>query len=137
MEINAIVIDSNAYAAFKKGDSQALSILQKADVVYVNPIILGELSDGFAGTDNQAKHKSELDLFLNSPRVKLVNINKTTSKIYSKIYQSLLKQNKPIPTNDIWIAATALQYNAVVFSYDVRTFQHIENLNVINSVDDL
>ncbi|MBI3943468.1 MAG: PIN domain-containing protein [Chloroflexi bacterium] len=58
---------------------------------------------------------------------KIIAINEFTAEHYANIYRSPRERGKPIPTNDMWIAATAQQYSLALFTYD-RYFQVIENL---------
>ncbi|WP_417033685.1 PIN domain-containing protein [Dolichospermum circinale] len=62
---------------------------------------------------------------MESPRVKIFTIDEKTSEYYALIYSKLRKKGKPIPTNDIWIAATAIQHNLILFTYDSDFKTHI------------
>jgi tRNA(fMet)-specific endonuclease VapC len=72
---------------------------------------------------------------MESPRVKIFTIDEKTSEYYALIYQQLRKKGNPIPTNDIWIAATAIQHNLILFTYD-SDFENIENLKLGNCLAD-
>ena len=76
-----------------------------------------------------------LQNFLESPRIKCLPIDEETAEYYSQIYAELRRKGKPIPTNDMWIAATALQHRLPLFTYD-RDFIHIENLQQGKSLDE-
>ena len=136
MEVTSIVLDVNTYTAFKKGDPTAVNIIKQVPTILINPIILGELLGGFLLGSRQEKNEQELELFLNSDRVKVVDIDKDTSKFYGEIYKELRAKGKPIPTNDLWIAATAKQYDSAIFSYDSH-FENISNLKVVTRLSDL
>jgi len=69
-------------------------------------------------------------------RAKFFNINKETCGYYSKIYKDLKSKGKPIPTNDLWIAATAMEHNLSVFTSD-KHFKHISDLKVISTCEHL
>ena len=66
---------------------------------------------------------------MQSPRVKIFPIDTKTSDYYATIYSQLRKKGKPIPTNDIWIASTAIQHDLILFTYD-SDFENIENLTL-------
>lgn len=136
MEVGPIVLDTNRYVAFKRGDSDAIEIIKRTPAIIINPIIMGELLCGFALGNREERNKKELELFLSSERVQFFNINKETGGYYSKIYRDLRSKGKPIPTNDIWIAATAMQYSLSIFSCD-KHFGHISDLRVISKLEDL
>jgi tRNA(fMet)-specific endonuclease VapC len=113
-----ILLDTNAYAAFKRGEEEAAEILRHAEVIGLSSIVLGELLSGFAWGRKEAENRRELNAFLGSPRVSVIAIDRDTSEFYSRAYLALRRKGKPIPTNDLWIAASALQRGMAVFSYD-------------------
>ena len=136
MEIKNITIDTNSYRAFKKGDTDAVEIIRRVPNIIISPIVIGELLGGFAVGTREEKNRNELEFFLSSHRIKYASIDRNTSEYYAKIYKELRLKGKPIPINDLWIAATTLQYGGVIFTYD-RHFEQITDLIVISSIDDL
>ncbi|AFZ56136.1 type II toxin-antitoxin system VapC family toxin [Anabaena cylindrica FACHB-243] len=135
MAIKSILLDTNAYTAFKRNQNEAVAIIGNVDIIVINPIILGELLGGFALGNKPEINLDELEKFMESPRVKVFPIDEKTSKYYALIYSQLRKKGKPIPTNDIWIAATAIQHNLILFTYD-SDFENIENLKLGNCLAD-
>lgn len=125
--MKSILVDTNAYAAFKRGDAEAIAILRAADTIGLSAVVLGELLSGFALGAREADNRRELSEFLASPRVSLLPVTEDTAGFYARVYQGLRRKGKPIPTNDLWIAATALQHGFAVFSYD-RHFAEIDGL---------
>lgn len=73
---------------------------------------------GFKGGNKEKQNIEELEEFLDSPRVTVYSVNENTADFYANILDSLRKIGKPIPTNDIWIAAIALQYGFKLYSRD-------------------
>jgi len=136
MEIKAVVIDVNAYTAFKLGKPGAIEIIKRIPLIVINPVILGELLCGFVIGTKEAQNKEELGLFLKSKRVRIVGIDRNTSICYSQLYKELKEKGKPIPTNDLWIAATAIQHKCGLFTYD-KHFEYISNLKIIANLGDL
>ena len=122
MEKNSynIILDTSAYSAFLRGNSEIKFSLQQADEVFFNPIIIGELFAGFIMSKNEKKNKSILNEFLSSPRVKIIDIDKETSERYAIILNYLRSKGTPIPTNDIWISASAMQYGLKVLTTDTH-----------------
>lgn len=135
MGIKNILVDTNAYASFKRGKIEAIEIIQRASIIGINSIILGELFAGFTGGNRFEKNAQELQNFLGSSRVTMLPIDQQTAEIYAEIFCSLKQKGKPIPTNDIWISASALQHNLAIFTYD-KHFQHVKNLVVGNNLND-
>lgn len=122
-----ILIDTNAYTAFKRGDVSLLEIIQHAEILAISSIVLGELLSGFACGNKTKKNREELQEFLQSSRVRLFSVTSDTANFYSHIYFSLKNKGRPIPTNDLWIAAQAIENGSVLCSFD-KHFKEIEGL---------
>jgi tRNA(fMet)-specific endonuclease VapC len=112
------MFDTSAYSAFMRGHLEITQAVQEADAICLNPIVLGELQAGFMRGSRTAKNKRERDAFLASPRVAILPIDEATSVRYAVILDSLRRAGTPIPTNDIWIAATAMQHGLQVLTTD-------------------
>lgn len=122
-----ISLDTNAYAAFKRGDEQIVSVLQHAPSIIVCTTVLGELLGGFAAGQRESTNRTELTLFINAPRVKVVPSTAATADLYALVYAALRRKGQPIPTNDLWIAASSLEYGAALLTLDAH-FQNIDGL---------
>jgi tRNA(fMet)-specific endonuclease VapC len=133
--VRDILFDTNAYSAFKRNSPEAVEIIQHAQMIGINSIVLGELLAGFGVGKREALNRQELNMFLSSKRVKRLAVDEGTSEYYSMIYRKLRQQGQPIPTNDMWIAATALQHGFAVFTYDGH-FQHVDGLQIGNHLAD-
>jgi predicted nucleic acid-binding protein len=127
------MLDTNAYIAFKQGNADVLAILQHADEIGLSAIVLGELVAGFAAGTKTNQNLQELNVFIENPRVVVYEINHDTAAYYAKIYAGLRKKGKPIPTNDLWIAASVLQRGCKLCSFDSH-FSLIDNLMIANSL---
>ena len=92
--------------------------LQKAQEILISPVVLGELRAGFLGGKRRRKNEAELEIFLSSSRVRLVDITEETADTYAAIVLSLRAARTPIPTNDIWIAASAMEHGARILTTD-------------------
>jgi len=122
--MSKVILDTSAYSAFMHGHKAIKQRLQETEEIYLNPIILGELYTGFIKGKRLEKNKAELALFMNSPRVAFLNIDADTSERYAVILDSMVKYGIPIPTNDLWIAASAMQYGLRL----VTTDKHFEKI---------
>lgn len=120
-----ILIDTNAYAAFKRNEPAAVGILKTVEYIGVSIVVLGELLSGFKGGSKEAKNKKELEQFLDSPRVDVVRMDEETAEFYAEIYWDLKKKGRPIPSNDIWVAASAMRHGLALFTFD----EHFENID--------
>ncbi|MFP4581431.1 MAG: type II toxin-antitoxin system VapC family toxin [Candidatus Sumerlaeia bacterium] len=118
MALGSILIDTNAYVAMKRGRPEARDIFQKSSMLGVNPIVIGELLNGFSKGKQNQKNRKELFRFLRLERLWLMTIDRDTAECYSRIHSILREKGRPIPENDVWIAASALQYDMKIFTYD-------------------
>lgn len=119
-----ILIDTNAYAAFKKNEA-AVTTFKTVEYIGVNIVVLGELLSGFKGGNKEAKNRKELEQFLDSPRVNLIQIDEETAEFYATVYWDLKRKGKTVPTNDLWVAASAMRHGLALFTYD----EHFDNID--------
>lgn len=122
-----LLIDTNIYSLAFRGDQAVAEILQKAEVISLSTISIGELLSGFKGGGREEKNREELNMFLDSPRVELHPVDEDTAEYYAEILNNLKESGQPIPTNDIWIAACAFQHGLKLFSADVH-FKAVQGL---------
>ena len=83
---------------------------------YFDSIVLGERLCGFAVGTREAENRQELEQFLASERVHQLVIVAATAAQYAGVYRELRRRGRLMPTNDMWIAASALQHGFVVCS---------------------
>ena len=112
------MLDTSAYAAFLRGNPEIKLSLQQADEIFLNPVVLGELMAGFLMGKNERKNRTLLRDFLSSARVTIVDIDQETSERYALIMDHLRTKGAPIPTNDLWIAASTMQHGLKVLTTD-------------------
>jgi len=115
-----IFLDTSAYSAFMRGHDPILDLIQQAGRIAVNPIVLGELLAGFRLGKRTVKNNNLLERFLDSPRVASLPIDDGTARRYSDIVEHLRRAGTPIPTNDLWIAASAMQHGLILVSTDTH-----------------
>lgn len=130
-----IALDSNAYVAFKCGEADVVAVLQHAPSIIVCVTVLGELLGGFAAGEREGVNRGELAQFINTPRVKVVPGTVATADLYALVYAALRRKGQPIPTNDLWIAASSLEHGAALLSFDAH-FQNIDGLRVGTRLED-
>ncbi len=121
-----LLLDASAYSAFMRGHPGVKLAIQRADRIYLNPIVLGELLAGFAQGGREVRNREELKTFLASPRVDLVGVDEETAERYGVILKSLWDAGTAIPTNDIWIAASAMQHGLRVLTTDSHFLKVIQ-----------
>ncbi len=118
MEKSRMMLDTSAYSGYLRGNPEIKLSLQQADEIFINPVVLGELLAGFIMEKSEKKNRSILQEFLSSPRVKAIDIDDETSERYAIIINYLRIRGIPIPTNDLWIAASAMQHGLKVLTTD-------------------
>ncbi len=131
-----VMLDTNAYTAFMLGQADVVDVIAHADKLYLNSIVMGELLGGFAAGTREPKNRAELVRFLESPRVDMLPITAQTADSYALVYAGLRRKGQPIPTNDLWIAASALEHGAALLTRDAH-FSQIDGLRCGQRLDDL
>jgi predicted nucleic acid-binding protein len=122
-----LAIDTNIYVAFKNNDADVVDVFRTGDVIGVDIAVIAELYAGFSRGSKEAKNRRDLETFLNAPRVDVLTHDVETAEYYAMIVKKLKAKGKPIPTNDIWIAANALKHGMALYSFD-RHFDEIDGL---------
>jgi len=113
-----LLIDTNIYSHALKGEAGVVEVLKAADEIGFSVISIGELLAGFKWGGKEKKNREELEQFLDSPRVVVYPVDDETSEFYAQTLSNLRKIGKPVPTNDIWIAAIAFQNGLKLFTKD-------------------
>jgi len=129
MEMRKVLLDTNIYVAFKRNDMEIVDAFRHLDYIGIDVTVLAELYSGFKCGKKEKLNRIELKEFINNPRVHLLEHDYTTAEYYSIIYFNLREKGSPIPTNDIWIAAVAMQNGLAVFTKD-NHFSYIDGLIV-------
>jgi tRNA(fMet)-specific endonuclease VapC len=125
---NKCLLDTSVVIhAFKKNNTVAERLDAIAEI-YVPVTVIGELYYGAYKSSNSPKHITQIQSFLVNCKVLLPDAE--TADTYGQIKAVLIKKGKPLPENDIWIAAMARQYNLPLFTTD-NHFTEIDNLTLV------
>jgi len=130
MEKSKVMVDTSAYSAFLRGNEEIKQAIMEAEEIFLNPIVLGELYAGFAMGRKEKKNRDILKDFLSSPRVQVVVLDEETAERYAAIVVYLQAQGTRIPSNDLWIAATAMQYGLKLLTTDTH-YQKVPQIIVV------
>lgn len=122
-----ILLDTNAYSALMRGHAEVAARVRQAECIYVSTIVAGELIFGFRNGSRFDSNMAEFESFLGNPYVELMPVTLATADRFSRIALSLQRKGIPIPTNDIWIAAHAMETGADLISFHMH-FESIEGL---------
>jgi tRNA(fMet)-specific endonuclease VapC len=122
-----ILLDSNAYSRLMRGDDQAAAAVRDATEILMSAVVVGELLYGFRSGSRLERNMADLRSFLNNPYVSFVPVGPVTADRYSRVAAALRARGSPIPANDMWIAAHALETGADLVSAD-RHFESVDGI---------
>jgi predicted nucleic acid-binding protein len=115
-----ILLDTSAYSAMMRGHKEVTDRVRRAQQVILSAVVAGELLLGFRLGARPEKNMAELDAFLDNPYVSFVPVTPTTADRFARIATALRAKGRPIPTNDVWIAAHAMETGAELLSFDAH-----------------
>lgn len=119
-----LLLDTNRYSDLFHARAETVELVEAAEAVFLPFITIAELRSGFVLGDRGPENERALLAFLSRDDVESVFADEQTTHHYASIHRQLRKQGTPIPTNDMWIAALALQHQLALHSRD----QHFDRL---------
>ncbi len=122
-----VLLDTNAYSALMRGRTEVARRVRRSEQVLLSAVVVGELLFGFRNGSRYDENLQELETFLDNPYVRFVPVSMTTADRFGRIATRLRQNGRPIPTNDIWIAAHAMETGADLLSYD-QHFDAVDGL---------
>ena len=122
--MSRLCLDTSAYSFLRKDHPETARLIRRASAVFVPVIAIGELRAGFRLGRIEDENNSKLAAFLCEPMVRLLEVDEEAASLYADLFADLRLAGKPLPTNDIWIAALALREGAVVLTFD----EHFRNI---------
>ena len=122
-----VLLDTNAYAALMADRGPVADIVRRADVVLLSAVVLGELLFGFRNGTRYDENRVQLDAFLSRRFVQTLDVTLESAERFGLIAAQLRRRGTPIPTNDVWIAAHAMESGGHLLSFD-RHFEAVEGL---------
>ncbi len=122
-----ILLDTNAYSFLMRGDGRVADIVRGAEKVFLSAIVVGELMHGFRCGPRFEIDAADLQSFLSSPYTSFLEVGPVTVDRYARIAAALRAKGYPIPSNDIWIAAHAMETGAELLSADKR-FEYVDGI---------
>jgi len=118
--MRALLLDTNAYAKYLRGDPRVLDALAGAGLIYMSVFVLGELFAGFRCGSMEKENRGILEAFIGKPVVRVLEATRETAEYFGLIRTALKKSGRPIPLNDVWVAAHALETGSVLVTYDTH-----------------
>ena len=126
MEVR-VALDTNRLTDLFQGDAELAELLGTRDEVWIPLIVLGEIKAGFLGGNQGRRNEILLRKLLTRPTVGVLLPGRETAEHYARLFVQLKSAGTPIPDNDLWIAALALEHDLVLLTRD-RHFNRIPQL---------
>ena len=125
-----LAIDTNLLIPLLWRGDTGEPFFDEYDEIVLPTTVLGEFKAGLFPTKAGDRNRSALEVFLQKATVRVAPVTDRTADIYAKVYQALRKEGVPIPQNDMWIAASALEHGADLATRDDH-FRRVPMLTVI------
>ncbi|HVS14381.1 MAG TPA: type II toxin-antitoxin system VapC family toxin [Thermoanaerobaculia bacterium] len=123
-----LVLDTSAYSHLRRGHEGVLDHLARAELIVVPVIVLGELEAGFVLGERSRENSFLLSQFLAEPFVTVRDLTPSVSRHYARVFGQLRRKGRPIPINDVWIAAATLDCGGHLLTLD-ENFALVEGLD--------
>jgi len=126
--MKSLVLDANAIISLFDGDRAVAETMSQAERILIPAIVLGEVSVGIeSGTARGSRAAQALERLLDRPNVQILNVSQETASFFVTVVRYLKKIGKPIPQDDLWIAAGVLETGSVLLTRDA----HFDNLPML------
>ncbi len=127
--MNTLILDTNAYTRYTAGETAVLDAILETDVVYMSVFVLGELLYGFTRGSRERENRLLLRKFLGGPKTRVLEGTQATFEHYGSLRAHLRRNGTPIPLNDIWVAAHALETGSLLVTFDSH-FDQVPGLRI-------
>jgi tRNA(fMet)-specific endonuclease VapC len=121
------LLDTNIVIALLQGDGTVLSNLDRASDVFISAVVMGELFFGAAKSARSTENIAKVEQFATGRAI--ISCDLEVAREYGHLKQRLREKGRPLPENDIWLAAAAIHHGLVLVTRD-RHFQEVEELQV-------
>ena len=122
-----VALDTNRLTDLFQGDTALADRLGSCDEVWIPLVVLAEIKAGFYGGSQQHRNEILLGKFLAKPTVGVLLPGRETAEQYARLFVQLKRAGSPVPDNDLWIAALALEHDLTLITRD-RHFQRVPQL---------
>lgn len=111
-----MILDTNALSVLADGDLEIATLIRRHDFIAIPVVVLGEYRYGI----KRSRHRLEYENWLAQQieRVEILPITQETAVIYAEIRHSLKIAGRPMPSNEVWIAALAREHQLPIASQD-------------------
>jgi tRNA(fMet)-specific endonuclease VapC len=122
-----VAVDTNRLTDLFRGDAALAELLGGCDEIWISLVTLAELKAGFYGGSQRQRNEELLQRFLSRPTAGVLLPGRETAEHYARLFVQLKRAGTPVPDNDLWIAAQALEHDLILITRD-RHFRHIPQL---------
>jgi tRNA(fMet)-specific endonuclease VapC len=122
-----LLLDTVAAIGFLNDDTDLIASLTGTEQASIPIIVAGELYAGAEKSSKATENRTRIDDFIS--RRQLLIADQETARVYGRIVLQLRQKGRPIPQNEMWIAALALQHDLIVLTRDAH-FQAVDNLRL-------
>jgi predicted nucleic acid-binding protein len=116
--VSRLVLDTSAYSHFRTGHQETLDHLARAERVLIPVTVLGELEAAFELGSRPRENRRALESYLEEAFVDVLPTTIAVARQYGRVFASLRAAGTPLPVNDIWIAAAALDCGGTLLTFD-------------------
>ena len=124
-----LCLDTSGHIHFGRDEPRAVEVMDRAQWIGVPSVVVGELWAGFLGGGQVERNVRELGEFLDHAVVEVLCVDEEVAREYGEIVVDLRRRGHPLPTNDIWVAATAARAGAAVLTFD----EHFRQIDCIGT----
>lgn len=125
-----LLLDTNRYRDIVTEVPDVTERFENSSAAWLSLVTIGELRAGFAFGSKKEQNESRLEAVLTLQGVGVLAIDEETTMVYASIYQDLRRKGSMIPTNDMWIAAQAIQHDLTLDTRD-KHFDRVANLKLV------
>lgn len=122
-----VALDTNRLTDLFQGDAALAERLGLCDEVWIPLVVLAEIKAGFLGGTERHRNEILLRKLLSKTTVGVLLPDRETAEHYARLFVQLKRAGTPVPDNDLWIAALALQHDLLLITRD-RHFKNIPQL---------
>jgi predicted nucleic acid-binding protein len=122
-----VALDTNRLTDLFRGDAALAERLGLCDEVWIPLVVLAEIKAGFLGGTERHRNEILLRKLLSKTTVGVLLPDRETAEHYARLFVQLKRAGTPVPDNDLWIAALALQHDLLLITRD-KHFKNIPQL---------
>ena len=126
--LRRLVIDTSAYSHMRMGHPELVDMLASAETLLIPVTVLGELEGAFELGSRVRANRTSLAEFLSEPFVSVLPTTMDVARRYGQLYARQRRSRRPVPVNDMWIAASTIDSGAHLVTFD-NDFGRIESLD--------